>query len=161
MRAAMMALRPASAALNLHAARRTGATPARRCWRPVSASAGARRGYCAACCAGHACVQRLKAARPRASRQAAAGDAGGGLKPELRAAIDKFVNENKVVLFMKGTKQFPQVRVGCVRSAARAALTVPACVSRTRLPGVLTLNPPCCCLVSPRSAASATPASRC
>jgi hypothetical protein len=43
MRAAMNALRPASAALNLRAARRAaGATPARH-WRPVSASAGASR----------------------------------------------------------------------------------------------------------------------
>eukprot|EP00475_Leptophrys_vorax_P022766 TRINITY_DN30988_c0_g1_i1.p1 TRINITY_DN30988_c0_g1~~TRINITY_DN30988_c0_g1_i1.p1 ORF type:complete len:180 (+),score=21.40 TRINITY_DN30988_c0_g1_i1:93-632(+) len=39
---------------------------------------------------------------------------GGGapssesLTPELKSALDKFVAENKVVLFMKGTKQFPQ-----------------------------------------------------
>lgn len=33
---------------------------------------------------------------------------GSGLSPELRAALDKFVNENKIVLFIKGTKQFPQ-----------------------------------------------------
>ncbi len=33
-----------------------------------------------------------------------------GLRPELKAALDKFVTENKVVLFMKGTKQFPQAR---------------------------------------------------
>jgi monothiol glutaredoxin len=31
-----------------------------------------------------------------------------GLKPELKAALDKFVQENKVVLFMKGNRQFPQ-----------------------------------------------------
>jgi hypothetical protein len=45
---------------------------------------------------------------------------GDGLKPELRAAIDKFVSSNKVVLFMKGTKQFPQARA---RAAARTPRT--------------------------------------
>jgi len=30
------------------------------------------------------------------------------MEPELKVAIDEFVAENKVVLFMKGTKQFPQ-----------------------------------------------------
>ena len=30
------------------------------------------------------------------------------LSPELREALDKFVTENKIVLFMKGNKQFPQ-----------------------------------------------------
>lgn len=30
------------------------------------------------------------------------------LTPELEQAIDKFLSENKVVLFMKGNKQFPQ-----------------------------------------------------
>ena len=49
LRAAMSALRPASAVLNLRAARRTaGAAPARQ-WRPVSASAGASRVCSAAC----------------------------------------------------------------------------------------------------------------
>lgn len=33
---------------------------------------------------------------------------GGALTPELEQAIDKFLSENKVVLFMKGNKQFPQ-----------------------------------------------------
>lgn len=33
---------------------------------------------------------------------------GSGLSPELRAALEKFVTENKIVLFIKGTKQFPQ-----------------------------------------------------
>ena len=31
-----------------------------------------------------------------------------GLQPELKSAIDKFITSNKVVLFMKGNKQFPQ-----------------------------------------------------
>lgn len=33
---------------------------------------------------------------------------GSGLQPELRAAIEEFVQSNKVVAFIKGTKQFPQ-----------------------------------------------------
>lgn len=32
---------------------------------------------------------------------------GAGLQPELRSAIDTFVQENKVVVFMKGTKDMP------------------------------------------------------
>ncbi|KAH7307238.1 hypothetical protein KP509_22G051100 [Ceratopteris richardii] len=32
----------------------------------------------------------------------------GALTPELKEALDKFVTSNKVVLFMKGTKLFPQ-----------------------------------------------------
>ncbi|EIE18986.1 glutaredoxin [Coccomyxa subellipsoidea C-169] len=31
-----------------------------------------------------------------------------GLSPELKDALEKFINSHKVVLFMKGTKQFPQ-----------------------------------------------------
>lgn len=30
------------------------------------------------------------------------------MAPELKAAIDELINRNKVVVFMKGTKQFPQ-----------------------------------------------------
>mmetsp|Transcript_3387 Transcript_3387/g.8840 ORF Transcript_3387/g.8840 Transcript_3387/m.8840 type:complete len:181 (-) Transcript_3387:132-674(-) len=33
---------------------------------------------------------------------------GVGLSPELRAALDEYVNKYKVVVFMKGTPQFPQ-----------------------------------------------------
>lgn len=29
------------------------------------------------------------------------------MKPELKSAIDTFIQENKVVVFMKGTKQMP------------------------------------------------------
>lgn len=32
----------------------------------------------------------------------------GALTPELKATLDKFITSNKVVLFMKGTKDFPQ-----------------------------------------------------
>ena len=31
------------------------------------------------------------------------------LSPELKSALETFMQEHKVVLFMKGTKQFPQV----------------------------------------------------
>jgi hypothetical protein len=49
------------------------------------------------------------------------------LKPELRAALDKFVSDNKVVLFMKGNKQFPQARPAPGRSAQRCGTdTAPA-----------------------------------
>jgi len=30
------------------------------------------------------------------------------MNPELRDAIDKFISENKIVVFMKGNKMFPQ-----------------------------------------------------
>jgi monothiol glutaredoxin len=30
------------------------------------------------------------------------------MAPELKATIDQLINSNKVVVFMKGTKQFPQ-----------------------------------------------------
>jgi len=32
----------------------------------------------------------------------------GALTPELRESLDKYLSENKVVLFMKGNKMFPQ-----------------------------------------------------
>lgn len=32
-----------------------------------------------------------------------------GLSPELKEALDNFISSNKVVLFMKGNRQFPQV----------------------------------------------------
>ena len=51
-----------------------------------------------------------------------------GLQPELKLAIDNFIASNKVVLFMKGNKQFPQcgfsntcVQVSAVRSGQSAA----------------------------------------
>ncbi|KAK3013717.1 hypothetical protein RJ639_008425 [Escallonia herrerae] len=33
---------------------------------------------------------------------------GGALSPELKANLDKVVTSQKVILFMKGTKEFPQ-----------------------------------------------------
>lgn len=35
-------------------------------------------------------------------------EAGSGLPPELKEALETFVTENKIVAFIKGTKQFPQ-----------------------------------------------------
>eukprot|EP00244_Chara_vulgaris_P012199 TRINITY_DN6323_c0_g1_i2.p1 TRINITY_DN6323_c0_g1~~TRINITY_DN6323_c0_g1_i2.p1 ORF type:complete len:222 (-),score=34.50 TRINITY_DN6323_c0_g1_i2:19-684(-) len=43
--------------------------------------------------------------------RALAGDGGevaGGLRPELQEAIEQYVGSNKIVLFMKGSKLFPQ-----------------------------------------------------
>ncbi|PNH02964.1 Monothiol glutaredoxin-S14, chloroplastic [Tetrabaena socialis] len=34
--------------------------------------------------------------------------ASGGMNPELKTTIDELVNANRVVVFMKGTRQFPQ-----------------------------------------------------
>ena len=40
--------------------------------------------------------------------QAQQGDGPGAFTPELKTAVDRLVGENKIVLFMKGTKMFPQ-----------------------------------------------------
>ncbi|KAL5217472.1 hypothetical protein ABZP36_018156 [Zizania latifolia] len=50
---------------------------------------------------------RLPPGSPRA-RPVRCQAAGGGLAPEMRATLDKVVASHKVVLFMKGTKDFPQ-----------------------------------------------------
>ncbi|WIA11895.1 hypothetical protein OEZ86_002881 [Tetradesmus obliquus] len=34
--------------------------------------------------------------------------AGQGMAPQLKGAIDNLIQSNKIVVFMKGTKQFPQ-----------------------------------------------------
>lgn len=72
---------------------------------------------------------------------------GTGLSPELRSAIEQFITENKVVAFIKGTKQFPQcgfsntvvqvcsscgLRRGCRRQASPACLSLPLRVSTLR-----------------------------
>eukprot|EP00197_Chlamydomonas_leiostraca_P011288 CAMPEP_0202864032 /NCGR_PEP_ID=MMETSP1391-20130828/4436_1 /ASSEMBLY_ACC=CAM_ASM_000867 /TAXON_ID=1034604 /ORGANISM="Chlamydomonas leiostraca, Strain SAG 11-49" /LENGTH=130 /DNA_ID=CAMNT_0049543737 /DNA_START=166 /DNA_END=558 /DNA_ORIENTATION=+ len=50
----------------------------------------------------------LRPARaPIAVKAMMPGTPASGLNPELRATIDKVIQNNKVVLFMKGTKQFP------------------------------------------------------
>lgn len=33
---------------------------------------------------------------------------GTGMAPQLKEAIDTLIEQNKIVVFMKGTKQFPQ-----------------------------------------------------
>lgn len=45
---------------------------------------------------------------------AAAGTAGAGagMSPELKRSVDEFIAKNKVVVFMKGNKEAPQVRGG-------------------------------------------------
>lgn len=54
-------------------------------------------------------MQQTGNAARRVHRQAyGSGPAGTGISPELKAALDKFINQHPVVLFMKGTKQFPQ-----------------------------------------------------
>ncbi|GAB4820113.1 hypothetical protein N2152v2_007159 [Parachlorella kessleri] len=63
------------------------------------------------------CLRQRPAARiarpHRLQPRAAAGPelssstAGTGLQPELRSAIEQFIKENKVVAFIKGTKQMP------------------------------------------------------
>ena len=39
------------------------------------------------------------------------------MSPELKRSIDEFIASNKVVVFMKGEKASPQVRVECVWGA--------------------------------------------
>ena len=43
-----------------------------------------------------------------ALRVRATGTEIPGMGPELKGAIDSFINDNKVVLFMKGTKDAPR-----------------------------------------------------
>lgn len=51
----------------------------------------------------------IKGKKPRAGCVAkATSPIIGQMGPELKEAIDKFVSDNKLVLFMKGTKDFPQ-----------------------------------------------------
>ncbi|UPR00272.1 monothiol glutaredoxin [Chloropicon primus] len=40
--------------------------------------------------------------------EAQQGESPSGFTPELRDAVDRLISENKIVLFMKGTKMFPQ-----------------------------------------------------
>lgn len=51
---------------------------------------------------------RQPCCRPQAVGQDTSAQPGSGLQPELRAAIEEFITANKVVAFIKGTKQFPQ-----------------------------------------------------
>ncbi|CAI5470948.1 unnamed protein product [Closterium sp. Yama58-4] len=59
----------------------------------------------------HASASRAVVAAPHRRfdvRASFGAPSSGALTPELKAALDKFIAENKVILFMKGTKQFPQ-----------------------------------------------------
>ncbi|XP_051177029.1 monothiol glutaredoxin-S7, chloroplastic [Lolium perenne] len=47
-------------------------------------------------------------ARPARRLAAAASSGGGAAGPDMRETLDKVVGAHKVVLFMKGTKDFPQ-----------------------------------------------------
>ncbi|DBA74995.1 TPA: hypothetical protein ACH3X1_010338 [Trebouxia sp. C0004] len=50
------------------------------------------------------CRQRF-----RCTVRASVGPSQGmGVSPELKSAIDKFIADNKIVLFMKGNRMFPQ-----------------------------------------------------
>ncbi|GFR47209.1 hypothetical protein Agub_g8889 [Astrephomene gubernaculifera] len=42
------------------------------------------------------------------SRRAIRVSAASGMSPELKRSIDEFISANKIVVFMKGTRQFPQ-----------------------------------------------------
>lgn len=48
-----------------------------------------------------------------------------GLSEELKLAIDKYVSDNKVVLFMKGNRQFPQCGFSNTCVQVRAGATFP------------------------------------
>ena len=51
---------------------------------------------------------------------------GMGLSEELKLAIDKYVSDNKVVLFMKGNRQFPQC--GFSNTCVQARLPLYRCL---------------------------------
>lgn len=52
---------------------------------------------------------------------------GLGLSPELHTAIDKFIQDNKIVLFMKGNRMFPQCGFSntCVQVQSVVHPTIP------------------------------------
>jgi hypothetical protein len=57
--------------------------------------------------------------------------AEAGMAPELKARIDELISSNKVVVFIKGTKQFPQCgfsnTVVQVRAAAPTRRVLQCC----------------------------------
>lgn len=61
------------------------------------------------------------------------------MAPELKQAIEEYLEANKVVLFMKGTKQFPQCGFSntCVQVCAHRAspLNAPAATFQPHPPG--------------------------
>ncbi len=54
------------------------------------------------------------------------------MAPELKARIDELVTSNKIVVFMKGTKQFPQCGFSNTVVQARGAHAA-ACGRRPRM----------------------------
>ncbi|KAL3133663.1 hypothetical protein ABBQ32_008171 [Trebouxia sp. C0010 RCD-2024] len=52
--------------------------------------------------------RRLPHHERRAPNASIGPSQGLGLSPELHTAIDKFIQDNKIVLFMKGNRMFPQ-----------------------------------------------------
>eukprot|EP00898_Chlorokybus_atmophyticus_P000469 jgi/Chlat1/1422/Chrsp12S01982 len=52
--------------------------------------------------------RRRQQQEKRSCRAVAAGEPQPGLTSELKEALDDFIAKNKVVLFMKGTREFPQ-----------------------------------------------------
>jgi monothiol glutaredoxin len=51
--------------------------------------------------------------------------AGQGMAPQLKSAIDNLIESNKIVVFMKGTKQFPQC--GFSNTVVQVSSTCNAC----------------------------------
>mmetsp|Transcript_2640 Transcript_2640/g.6663 ORF Transcript_2640/g.6663 Transcript_2640/m.6663 type:complete len:182 (-) Transcript_2640:114-659(-) len=89
-----------------------GSEPRRLTPKAASASARASQRRAAAmpfpCLARSAPSGRGFARGLRCSAQQGAGESSPEFTPELRAAVDRLIEENKIVLFMKGTKMFPQ-----------------------------------------------------
>ncbi|KAJ1704697.1 hypothetical protein LUZ63_004476 [Rhynchospora breviuscula] len=54
------------------------------------------------------CVAPLSRSHPHPRSRHLSVRCNSGLSPELKSTLDKVVNSNKVLLFMKGTKDFPQ-----------------------------------------------------
>ncbi|KAF2619709.1 hypothetical protein F2Q68_00041535 [Brassica cretica] len=50
---------------------------------------------------------KLKPASPRAAKFRCSASSSSALTPQLRDTLEKLVNSEKVVLFMKGTRDFP------------------------------------------------------
>ena len=71
---------------------------------------------------------QLIAARVNAGDFGAGVSAAAGLKPELRKALEDFVSQNKIVLFMKGTQQVPHV---CSLHLSVFVIQLLACIIRT------------------------------
>lgn len=53
-------------------------------------------------------IRHRRRSSPSTLRASLGPSQGVGLSEELHAAIDKFIADNKIVLFMKGNRMFPQ-----------------------------------------------------